>query len=114
MTDEEKILQYLKLFIAEDAVTELRALPVSRESGQTMTGLYDYTHLHLMAEHAVELEKTGQYKGIYFMPNPIKREKYTSCVRPNSVVPARTVGTSMKLIPPNRNVLYSCKAPAPF
>jgi hypothetical protein len=90
MTDEEKILQYLKLFIAEDAITELRALPVSRESGQTMTGLYDYAHLHLMAEHAVELEKTGQYKGIYFMPNPIKREKYTSCVRPNSVVPART------------------------
>jgi hypothetical protein len=64
--------KWLRVLIAEDQVTELRALNVRRQGQRTHTeaGFFDFEHLPRMAELAVDL--SAYAKGVYFTLNPLK------------------------------------------
>lgn len=63
---------WLRVLIAEDQVTELRALGVQHRSERphVESGFFDAHHLKEMAEIAFDL--TGDAKGVYFTLNPLK------------------------------------------
>jgi hypothetical protein len=63
---------WLRVLVAEDQVTELRALGVRRPGRGTHTeaGFFDFGHLPLMAELAVDL--SAYAKGVYFTMNPLR------------------------------------------
>jgi hypothetical protein len=69
----EAVLAALKVFIAPGQVTELRALNVSTPrycKPHTEAGFFDFCHLELMANNAIEL--TPYSSGIYFVMNPLR------------------------------------------
>jgi hypothetical protein len=68
----DKIAGWLRVLIAEDQVTELRALNVQRgrERPHVESGFFDGQHLREMAEAAFDL--TDAAKGVYFTMNPLK------------------------------------------
>jgi hypothetical protein len=63
---------WLRILIAEDQVTELRALGVQkgRERPHVESGFFDAHHLQVMAEAAYDL--SADSKGVYFVMNPLK------------------------------------------
>ncbi|MHB1422130.1 MAG: DNA primase family protein [Gemmataceae bacterium] len=68
----EKTVDWLRVLVSPDQVTELRALGVQRgrERPHTVSGFFDYEHLELMAEQAVEISRFS--KGVYFTLNPLR------------------------------------------
>jgi hypothetical protein len=80
MTDAEKrqhvitcTADWLRVLIAEDQVTELRAFDVKRSKYERVhneSGFFDYDHLQQMAEAAVDLSAVGA-KGVYLTLNPL-------------------------------------------
>lgn len=60
-----RVVEYLKIFVMENCVTELRAFG----DGNVYSGTFDYEHLEVMARSAIELQSIC--KGVYFVPNPI-------------------------------------------
>ena len=77
MSDVRRVELYLKRFVRPGDVTELRAI-----GGKNLSGFFDYEHLHLMAQCAVDLQSSS--KGVYFVPNPVGKKAT------NVVVPAKT------------------------
>jgi hypothetical protein len=69
--DAAKVLAWLRLFVAPDQVSELRALDVKQRYGapQTVSGYYDFANLDALAKEALRLE--GDAKGVYFTMNPV-------------------------------------------
>ena len=66
MTDDMKrIAAYLKLFVSDDAITELRAFG---PTGQILSGTFSGNNLEGMARAAAEMRG---FRGVYFVPNPI-------------------------------------------
>jgi hypothetical protein len=65
------VTDWLRVIMAQDQVTELRALNVqrSRERPHTEAGFFDYDHLVQMAELAVDVSPYA--KGVYFVMNPL-------------------------------------------
>src|SRR5262249_41589161 len=62
--------QWLRLFVAPGAVAEMRALGVVRGHRRgAMSGYYDFEHLDLMAQDALEI--TPHAEGVYFTFNPV-------------------------------------------
>jgi hypothetical protein len=70
----QTIAGWLRILIAEDQVTELRALGVQRRSERphVESGFFDAQHLKEMAEIAFDL--TSSATGVYFVMNPLKSE----------------------------------------
>lgn len=71
-----RVVEYLKIFVEENCVTELRAFG----DGNVYSGIFDYDHLEVMARSAIELQSIC--KGVYFVPNP------TNLLANNQVVKA--------------------------
>jgi hypothetical protein len=67
MTPAE-VADRLRLFVAPDQVTELRALHVGQR-GRTFAGWFAGDRLDDMAKHALALSR--QAAGVYFVPNPV-------------------------------------------
>lgn len=68
----QQVAEWLGVFVAPDAVVELRALDVQRPGLDipiNMGGYYDYDHLDAMAADALDL--SGQSRGVYFTLNPL-------------------------------------------
>lgn len=65
------VTDWLRIIMAHDQVTELRALDVQhvRERPHTEAGFFDYEHLPQMAELAVDVSACA--KGVYFVMNPL-------------------------------------------
>jgi hypothetical protein len=65
------VTDWLRIIMAHDQVTELRALDVQRgrERPHTEAGFFDYEHLAQMAELAVDA--SAYAKGVYFVMNPL-------------------------------------------
>src|SRR5262249_54197653 len=74
MNQIEQIAEWLRVFIAPDQVTELRALKVCRkgERPHTESGFFDFAHLDKMARAANALSVPKSAKGLYFTLNPLK------------------------------------------
>jgi hypothetical protein len=79
MTEAEKrqriiaaVANWLRILVAPDQVTELRALYVRRRGERTHTeaGFFDFEHLEQMAASAVDVSTFA--KGVYFTMNPLK------------------------------------------
>lgn len=61
-----RILEYLRVFVPEGQITELRAF-----SGGKVRHTRLYRDHGLLVEEAAKLDRTGTTSGIYFVPNPI-------------------------------------------
>jgi hypothetical protein len=70
--DIEEIVAWLRVLIAPDQVTELRAIKVRKghERTHTEAGFFDYEHLPKMANAAFAISPCA--KGVYFTLNPLK------------------------------------------
>jgi hypothetical protein len=70
---------WLRVLIAPEQVTELRAVKVRRPQRYgkprptTESGFFDYQHLHVMAEAALEV--TPHAQGVYFVLNPVQPDR---------------------------------------
>lgn len=64
---------WLRLFVAPDQVTELRALKVKPKYGRpaTYSGYFDGEHLEDMVQNALRLSERA--RGVYFVPNAINQ-----------------------------------------
>jgi len=62
------ITTYIQRFVSPAQITELRAFDVD---GIVYSGWFEYGYLKRLASIASDLDRTGRYKGIYFIPNPI-------------------------------------------
>jgi hypothetical protein len=79
MTEAEKRQQiisavtgWLRILVAPDQVTELRALHVRRRGERTHTesGFFDFEHLEQMTASAVDVSASA--RGVYFTLNPLR------------------------------------------
>ena len=66
--DVDTIAGWLRVFAAEGEVVELRAF---RKGKGVRAGYFDPAHLHDMARCAAQLSDSGDYKGVYFVLNPL-------------------------------------------
>src|SRR5262249_7148048 len=66
-----QVVAWLRLFVAPDQVTELRAIKVKQRWGrrQTIAGYFDQEHLDLLVKEGLRLEQDAQ--GVYFVLNPV-------------------------------------------
>jgi hypothetical protein len=67
-----QVTDWLRILVAEDQVTELRAIKVRRRGERTHTesGFFDHEHLPQMAEAALAISPVA--RGVYFTMNPLK------------------------------------------
>ncbi len=71
----QQIVNWLRLFVAEDQVVELRALGVvtrNYRKPHVVSGYFDFEHLEEMAKQAWELSPDA--RGMYFTLNPLNRD----------------------------------------
>ena len=87
-----KTVDWLRVLIAPDQVTELRALHVQRgrERPHTESGFFDHDHLDEMAKLAVEVSPSA--KGVYFTLNPLRPDILAQPPRTASTMRRRTGG----------------------
>lgn len=92
MSEYTTILEYLQCFIRPGQVSELRAF--GEDGGYS--GWFDYQHLEAMARAAVELERTGACRGIYFTPNPVSPDLLSR--RSNQIGPSGRCTTDADIL----------------
>lgn len=77
----DTVADALRLFIAPDQITELRAIHVGQR-GRTFAGWYVGDQLRELARQALMFSRSAA--GVYFVPNPVKHE--TAAKRLNRII----------------------------
>ncbi len=83
----DHVAHWLRLLMEPGQVTELRAI---RKNQRIDAGFFDHAHVDDMACAAVELSNSGQFKGLYYVFNPVNPallQRAPNQVRTGSYVP---------------------------